>query len=511
MSAAEQLLQAVDRFRHWLLAAAVLLLLASFSPHWHITPDSSVFLGISANIASGRGFVFNEETVTSINAGFPYMLALVRSVAPDPVAASNVFIMAIGVATLALVYSLIQLHAGRPLAVLITVLTAVNGTFLRHASEILADIPFFFCCTLALLGYELTFAPRSRADDRFSPAPTRRDPHRALRLSAAAALILVGLAGMASLRIVFLGPLAAICCDLLWRLRRSSFKWALVAGAAAVLLAAVAIRLADPRMADGFTLLSKERELLHHVTNLSETSARVLSFNAPQLFFDVTPRAIIGNKVGVWPVDGAITLAVLAAGLMLFPRRIAWGLLVVIYFGQWLLIFPDSRYFLPVLPLLLLGWWDLALALASRIRPTRQQAVLTTMIALVAIPNVVRSVGFAIEQHHEPFLARYLRGRFQDLPEFAALARASLPADAVVITDAQFAAPLHYFSGLRTIPTIGPTLLQPLPKDRPVFALLPPDAQFDAALRALKRRRAAEVIAGPDRGPASTLKIIEIK
>lgn len=511
MPAAEQFLQAIDRFRFWLLAAATLLLLACFNTHWRITPDSAVFLGISENLAAGRGFVFNEETVTSVNAGFPYLLALVRPLASDSIVASNALIMAIGVASLALVYLLIQRHAGRPLAVLITVLTAINGTFLRHACEILADIPFFFCCTLALLGYELTFTPRSRAADPLSSAPDRSDPHRVLRLSLAAALILAGLAGMASLRIVFLGPLAAICCDLLWRLRRSRFKWALLAGAAAVLLAAVAIRLSDPRMANGFTLLSKERELLHHLTNLSETWARILSFNAPQLFFDVTPRAIFGNKVGLWPIDGAITLSVFLSGLLLFRRRVAWGLLFVIYFAQWLLIFPDSRYFLPVLPLLLLGWWDLARALASQFRPSRQQVVLVTMIALVTIPNVVRSVGFAIEQHHQPFLARYLRGRYQDLPEFAAQARASLPPDAVVITEAQFAAPLHYFSGLRTIPTVGPTLLQPLPKGRPIFALLPPDAEFDAALKALKLKRAAEVIAGPDRGTTSTLKIIEIR
>ncbi|MBX3390541.1 MAG: hypothetical protein KF691_13915 [Phycisphaeraceae bacterium] len=510
MSPAEQLLQAVDRSRRWLLLAAAALALASFSPHWRITPDSAVFLGIARNLAAGRGFTFNGETVTSVNAGFPYLLALVPSFESDPIVGSHVLIMTIGLAALVLVYLLITRHAGRPLAVLITVLTAVNGTFLRHACEILADVPFFFCCTLALLGYELTFPSRSRADDATSPAAQSGDPHRILRLSLAAALVLIGLAGMASLRIVFLGPLAAICVDLLWRLRRSRFKWALVAGAAAVLLAAVAIRLADPRMENGFTLLSKERELLHHLTNFSETWTRIVSFNAPQLFFDVAPRAIFGNKLGLWPVDGAITLAVFAAGTMLFRRRIAWGMLVVIYVVQWLVIFPDSRYFLPVLPLLLLGWWDLSLLVVGRIRLSRQRAALAAMLALIAIPNAVRSVGFAIEQHHHPFLERYLRGRFQDLPELAARARESLPPDAVVITDAQFAAPLHYFSGLRTIPTIGPTLLTPLPKDQPVFALLPTDAGLDAALKALKLKRAGEVITGPDRGPASTLKIIAV-
>jgi len=509
MPAADQFLRAVDSYRRWLLGAAALLLLASFSQHWRITPDSAIFLGIARNLSEGRGFTFNEQQVTSVNAGFPYLLSATRLLGVDPIVSGNLLMLAFGFASLVLVYLLMLRHAGRPLAVLVTLLTAVNGTFLRHSCEILADIPFFFCCTLALLGYELTY-PRAAASGPGGDPVAADQKTKTTRLALAAALVLLGLAGMASLRIVFLGPLAAILIDLLWRTRRSRFKWALIAGAAGVLLVALAIRLADPRMANGFTLLSKERELLQVFQNLPATASRVASFNAPELFTDVTPRAIFGNKLGIWPLDVAVSFAVLGAGAVLIRRRLAWTALVAIYFVQWLLIFPDSRYFLPVLPLIILGWWDLAVLLSARSSPRWQRASLVMLIALLAIPNVIRSVGFAFEQHQQPFLARYMRGRFQDLPEFAADARKKLPADAVVITNPQFAAPLHYFSGMRTIPTVGPTLLTPLPEGRPVFALLPAAPEFDAAIKALRLKRTSEIVSGPARGDG-TLSIISIQ
>lgn len=516
MPAPDQFLRAVDAYRRWLLAAAAILLLASFSPHWRITPDSALFLGVARNLAAGRGFTFNEQTVTSINAGFPYLLVAIRPLAADPIIAGNVLMLALGLASLALVYLLILRNAGRPLAVLVTLLTAVNGTFLRHSCEILADIPFFFCSTLALLGYELTF-PRaqpkfgSQVDAQSADAVSPPNPARGpARLFLAVLLVLVGLAGMASLRIVVLGPLVAILVDLLWRIRRSRFKWAVIAGAAGVLFVAIAIRLADPRMAGGFKLLGKERELLEMFQNLPVMASRIATFTAAELFTEVTPRAIFGNKIGLWPLDVLVSIAVITAGVMLFRRRLAWGLLVTIYFIQWLLIFPDTRYFLPVLPLLILGWWDLAVRLAMRASPRWQRAILLTLVALIALPNAVRSIGFAIEQHKRPFEARYLRGRFQDLPEFAMRVREALPADAIVLTSGQFAGPLHYFSGVRTIPTVGATLPIPLPPNRPIFVLLPGESELDAALTSLGYVRSNELISGPSRGKG-TLSLLSTR
>lgn len=509
MSAADHFLLTIDRYRRWLLAGVAMLLLASFSTHWRITPDSAAFLGIARNLANGRGFTFNEQTVTSVNAGFPYLLASTRSLASDPIIAANAIVLAFGFASLALVYLLIRRHAGRPLAVLVTLLTAVSSTFLRHSSEILADVPFFFFCTLALLGYELSFSKaRDPAGD--SGNPTARPADKAARLALAAALVIIGFAGMASLRVVFLGPLAAILIDLFWRIRRSRFKWAVIAAAAGVLLVALAIRLADPRMAGGFTLLTKERQMLELLLDLPARVPYIFSTNAPRLFFDSTPRAIFGNKAGLWPVDLLLSLAIVASGAILLRRRLAWGALIAIFFAQWLVLFPDSRYFLPVLPLLFLGWWDLAVFVCGRVPARRQRAVLYAVVAFLAAPNLIRSVGFVIEQHQQLFLDRYMRGRYRDLQAISDQARSKLPGDAVIIAGGQFAAPLHYLSGLRTIATADRMLVSPIPPGRPLFALFPADPDFDSVAENQNLSRLPPVLSGPDRG-RDTLSIAPLQ
>lgn len=509
MSAADQFLHAVDRRRRWILAAAAILLLASFSTHWRITPDSAVFLGIARNLAHGRGFTFNEQIVTTVNPAFPYLLTLLRRLPIDSVIASNALVMFFGFASLVLVYRLILRQAGRPLAVLVTALTAATSPFLRHSCEILADVPFFFFCTLALLGYERTFPrPQSTSNDlQASELPAAERP---ARRAIAWAMVLVGLAGMASLRVVFLGPLVAILVDLLWRIRKSRFKWAVLAAALGVLLVALSIRLADPRMSGGIVLLTKEKQLLDLLLDLPARVPYILSTNGPRLFFDSTPRAMFGNKLGLWPLDLLLSLAVLAAGAILLRRRLAWAALIAIFFVQWLVLFPDTRYFLPLIPLLLLGWWDLAVTVTCRVPARLQPGVLVALIAVVALPNVIRSAGFVIEQHRRPFLENYLHGRYQDLQAVSELAARELPPDAVIIAGGQFATPLHYFSGLHSIATADQFLITPIPPGRKVFVLFPADPDFEAVAKRDNITVEPPVISGPDRGSA-TLRIAPIR
>ncbi|MBS0188472.1 MAG: hypothetical protein JSS51_10405 [Planctomycetes bacterium] len=482
MPAAELILAWFDRHRVWLLAFAGLLVVAAFSTAWRVTPDSALFLGLARNLALGRGFTFNEQIVSTVNPGFPHLLAILFRAGGDPIAVANAFILLTSLASLVLVFALMHAHAGRPLAVLITFLTAINSTFHRHTGEILADMPFFFFCMLALLGYELTFA---------------RPDRRPARIVAGGIFTLLGLAGMAWLRLVFIAPLGAIVADLAWRVRRSRFKWAILAAAGAVLLGAVAVRLADPRMAGGLTLLAKEREVLESFRNLPATLQRTGEFTAPRLLTDVTPRALFGNKVGVWPIDGVVSILVFAAGLMLVKRRIAWAVLVAICLAQWLLFYPDSRYFLPIIPLLLLGWWDLGVKLTSYARPARQAGALAAFVALLLIPNLVRAFGFVLDQRRTPFLEHYMRGRFRDLPALAAQAASTLPPDAVIIADEQFASPMHYLSGRRTIAVSGALLLGDRPPGRPAFVLISKGSEFDGVLSRAGLRQAAIVLGDP--------------
>lgn len=480
MSASDQFLRFIDAKRWWLFAIAVLLHAASFNGLWHIVPDSAVFLSISRNIAEGHGFVSNEETVANVSPGFPYLLAAIRNTGGDVFFRSVLFVHICGLISLALIFLLIRRHSGRSLAVLVTFLTAISAVFLRHCLEILSDIPFMAGCMLLLLGYEMTF-PRVGTPDN---APAMQTSSRG-ELFLGSLCIAIGLAAMASLRLVFLAPLVALLVDLAWRTRKSRAKWLLLGGAAAAVAVVLAIRLTDPRMADGFKLLQKEQEIIQRLTDLPTTASRIWHANLPELTFNVTPRAIFGNKAGFAPIDLVLTLIIAIAGIALVRRRVLWGVLVAICFVQWSLFFADTRYFLPVLPLLILAWWDLAVWLSTRVHPRWAKAALIVPMLLLAAPNFARSVGFAIEQHRSPFLRHYIRGRYEQFPELGAAAAKQLPANAVILAGEQLAEPLHYFSRLRTISAYQQNLLRTVPEDRPVYVLVPADENFAIALKAL--------------------------
>ncbi|MBS0189835.1 MAG: hypothetical protein U0573_13370 [Phycisphaerales bacterium] len=475
MAAAEQVLAWIDARRWWLFALAAIIHMCSFNGQWHIVPDSAVFLGISENLVQGRGFMNNGEPVTNIQPGFPFVLAAVRATGIDVVPGSLIVVHSLGILTLWLVFLLLRRAAGRPIAVLVTFLTAVSAVFLRHCLEILADIPFMFGCVLMLLGYEWTFPPADKARQHASDQ----------RPIAGSILVALAIAFMASMRLVVLGPLAALVLDVAWRVRRSRAKWFMLLGAGGAVVLALTVRLADPRMAGGFKLLQKEREIVQRLADFPSTLSRSLHSTLPDLLLNVTPRAFFGNKAGFAPADLLLTALILVSGVALVRRRILWGALVFILFAQWAIFFADTRYFLPILPLLYLGWWDTGVRLSSWCaRPGAARGVLIASILLVAAPNLARSVGFVLEQHRSPFYEHYLRGRYENLRAIGSAAHAQLPPDSVVLCAEQFAEPFHLFSQIRTIGAFESNLLKPVPRDRPLFILLPGDDNFDKALKA---------------------------
>lgn len=461
----------IDARRWWLCGFALVLHAASFSGVWRVVPDSATYLTAARGMIEGPGLVANESAYTHGLAGFPVLLALLHRVFGTMIVPGVAVVHLAGLASLVVVYLLLQRHAGRPLAVLITFLVAVNAVYLRHCGELLADMPFLLgsCCTL--LGYELTYA-----------TPQDRRPLR--RAALAAALMLGGIALMASMRIVVLVVLVAIAADLLWRHRRGRAKWAALGVCLAAAAVALVVRLSDPRMSDGWQLLPKERYLLASVTNLGMRLERIADFTFGELVLRVTPGAILGNRIGVWPLDFLITAFVFAAGIALVRRRVAWGVLVALCLVQWLFFFPDARYFLPVTPLLVLGWWDGAEAIAGRLSARRGRQLMLATLALLAAPNIFRDVGFVVEQHRSPFLKFYQGGRYDGVPELARRIESETPKDLVILADDKFANPLHHWTRRRTVTLIEGRDLEPIPDGRPLALFLPASAAMRAAVEA---------------------------
>ena len=491
---AARLLAWIDAKRWWFFGLAALLHLASFSGVWRVGPDSAVYRGAARNAAAGLGLVFNEQPYTHGFAGFPLLLSWMQRAFGDAAWPSVLVVHLMGLFAIACTFVMLRRHCGRPIAVLVTFAFAANSTLVRHCGELLADVPFLLGCAMTLLGYELTYG---------------RDTTQKPRWALAAALMAVGTVLMSSMRIVALVPLVAIALDALWRTRHARAKWAALGVIAAVASIMAVVRLLDPRMSGGFHLLPKERELLELVTDIGPRTQRILDFTGAELLLRVTPSAMFGNRVGLWPVDLLISIVVIVTGVLLLRRRVAWGALAALSFAQWLLFFPDGRYFLPLLPLLVLAWWDMAVALAARLREARARWLLVATVALLCVPNALRDIGIAIEQHRTPFLDRYQSGRFRAMPELMAQAKRELPADSVLVADEFIASPLHYWSGLRTVTRRFGETLQPIPESRPAFLVLPTNTAIDADLLARGLVRGETVLEIPrgDLAPAAIVRL----
>jgi hypothetical protein len=106
---------------------------------------------------------------------------------------------------------------------------------------------------------------------------------------------------------------------------------------------------------------------------------------------------------------------------------------------------PRERYFLPILPLLLLALWQAALWLERRLRPPAGAAALAGLLLLMVVPNVLQDGVFVVEQRWRGITATDLRDptiRYQ-VDMGRVIAEHVTPADTVV---AEAPRELTYFS-----------------------------------------------------------------
>ena len=89
---------------------------------------------------------------------------------------------------------------------------------------------------------------------------------------------------------------------------------------------------------------------------------------------------------------------VIGLGVALFTRRPLWGAWVAATVAQMAFWMPRERYFLPILPLLLLALWYAALWLERRLRPPVGAAAFAGVMLLVFVPNLLQIGVFVREQ-----------------------------------------------------------------------------------------------------------------
>lgn len=486
-----QLLDWVDAHRRLLFGGLVVLYVLGFNGQWRLDPDSALYLTIGRNLAEGRGYTYHGEPHHLAYPGMPLLYAgLFKVFGSKTLLPAHGVMLLFALATLALTYRLFHLHAGRPTAVLMTLVLGLSRTFYRHSFELLSDLPFLMGVMAFLVGYEAVSYRRYDPDVRESLPGERAGP-----AWFDAVLLLAGLGVAMVMRPTMWALLAAVVAAVVLSLFTRPLRkgWVIVGGGfvVAAVTAGVLFYSLDPRRGGRTDPGDYERVLLDALrTHPAEVFGRMIHQNLPDLFHPGAAEAVFGIDFGhfdpartipVNPIPSALSLA---AGLFLFRRRLLWGMWVLVTVLMMLVTLVHVRYFLQVLPLLLYGWWASLAWLDGKLAGRKWLGRLPMLVfaALVAV-NVVRVAGLVVEQRRTPFLAHYRDGKYALVPQLTELLKAQTPQKGwVLVPERQLGRILTYLSGRYAVEP-NPTVKLNA-RWQPVYVLEPMDGDAAAALAA---------------------------
>jgi hypothetical protein len=469
-----RLLAWADRRRWWLFGFIALIYLAGFNGQWRVSPDSALYASLGRSLAEGNGYTYQGEHHKWVEPALPYLISFgFRLFGPDAFWPTMAVLLLSGFVALALFYRLMALHAGRPTAVVLTVLLALNESFYRYPFHLFTDTPFLVGVLLFLLGYEMTLplSPALRGGGRGEgphlkseisdlkcqisepPTPSLPPEYRGEGVMPWLSMAL-GTLVMVSTRPAFWTFIAALFVAAAWHVLRGPNRLRVrhLAIAALVIACVLAFRAVDPRrrkVGEASVIEGRMSELVLERTGFMVR--RTLTQMVPLMFEDVGPEAIYGSRIAPG-VNTLVTLANFALGVALVFHRPLWGLFVGATVAQMLVHLPRERYFLPILPLLLYALWLAAIWLEGRLRPPWSRVGFVGVVALASVINFIVILGDVIGQRRRPFLAHYERGLYQELSDLARRLPEVVSERDVVIADQDRV--LSYFSRRTCVPSL---------------------------------------------------------
>ena len=433
--ASEVVLGFADRHRRFLPPLLGLWFLAFCNGRWRLESDGAVALTVGRSIARGGGFTHPDGLHAPLSQGLPRVAAWgFRLFGDGSVTLPLLAIGACWAAGLALCFLLVRRAAGRPTAVLVTALLGLTEAWTTYAVWVRTDLPFATGVLAVLLGWEW-----------LAPAGGAR-PRRA----AGAALLALGLALCYLTRSVWVIPAVAVALAAAWRAAGGRWRWWLPALPLPVLGAFGLALAASPALRDDAEMLLGRFE-----RDTGGQLRETLTLRLPRLFTESLPEAVFGLDVG--PVATALASAVLLTGLFLAvtrPLRPLWLALPLLFAAQWVAFHVHDRYVLPLLPLLLLGWWAAAVRLEaigfrSRVpllSPALRWAAPAALVACVGM-NAAESVALLKEQRGPA----YAEARERRLAAAGRWLREHSPPDAVVLTGLDPSATLAFLADRRVL------------------------------------------------------------
>ena len=432
----------IVRHRRWLFAFSVLLYVVSFNGRWRVGLDSATYRGLARSIARGGGYQFTDFGSHHAYPGLPMMLAGVNKLVGENVfrpALAQFLIVLMALATVWLTYRVVKLHYPEWIAVSVACGLAVNSRFLELSNELLTDVPFLLGVLTAFYGWELL---RAAGDSR--------------KRAGAISVLTIGLLLAAVMRPTFWVLGIAWLCACIWGLFTSQRKFYLTC-LFILLTVWVAFALVDPRERDSsgnkiFAPLGGgyEREVITLVTESSsiEADSRVavlasrIRQELPKLFKIHLPVAFLGQVLPPF-LSMTLTALLIASSFVLIRRHPVWFLLVIFTIGVTVMLSTAPRYYVMIMPPLILASLLLVKWLTDRIPGGWGDLVLFLWLGFVTVENLTRIVPFVISQHAVSisdsslkFYEKYRDGRFLPIIEMADVIHARVPPGERVIAPA---------------------------------------------------------------------------
>jgi len=415
----DRVLAMADQHRRWLLALTLLLYIAGFNAQWRLEPDSALYLSIGRNLVEGHGYTFHGKDHRLAYPGVPMLFAaLFKAFGTGSLLPHLAVMWLMGLATLALVYRLFLLHAGRPTAVLITFGVAISRIFYRYTFELLTDLPFLFGVVAFFVGYEAIFYRRNGTE---AAGPRRRGPGLWLD----GILMLIGLAVAVSTRPSMLALMLAAGLSAIWALLRGRARWGHLLVMGIVVLAVALFYVKDPRhepsdpAAAVSTTYAEEDELF----KLNASSLRQYAAKAAGNVVEVLNGAVVKASFGLPVVPGLnmlLSLVVLTSGVLLVRVRPLWGMWVLATLAMVLVIpKPLDRYFLPTVPILVFAWWTFVCWVERCFSGPAARWAFLILFGFGGACNLFATADFIVENRRMPFLAHYKDGRYASVYDVA--------------------------------------------------------------------------------------------
>ena len=392
--------------RRLLFIIAVGYLLMGFNGQWIHERDTSMYRGLGHTLATGQGYTFGEFASSVIYPGLPLILAGLEITFGETALPAIILMNLVALATLVITYRLVRLYFSEWIAIAVTVGVGINARFVQVAQEIMTDLPFLLGVMLFLYGWErlkLAFqgqkaegrgqnqkedgATDSSSGSAFRPLPS------ALR---ALAYLVPGLILALSMRPTFWILAVAWGLVCVWGLLRGPGRRFYAICLGLVFFAGVAFFFFDPRTR-GFNPLGGgyETQFLEKLTRVRSTLGR----NLPDFFSRQFSEGFFSGRFGK-AITPLITVALLASTYALFRRGLVlWGLLIWCTVGITMLVEVVPRYYLMIVPVLMVAYVLAWRAIAIRAGPRWGPAVFVSGVALLVVPNVIRASKFVYEQH----------------------------------------------------------------------------------------------------------------